>query len=60
MMIKLIIALAILVLIVILAFKVTKKLIKVVLAFLFVGFVIYLFTGTDIISDLLRLLGFAA
>lgn len=60
MMIKLIIALAILVLIVILAFKVTKKLIKVVLAFLFVGFVIYLFTGTDIISDFLRLLGFAA
>lgn len=58
-MLKLIFAIAILVLIVILAFKVTKKLIKIVLAFLFVGFVIYLFTGTDIISDFLRLLGIA-
>lgn len=58
-MLKLVFSIAILVLTVILAFKVTKKLIKIVLAFLFVGFVIYLFTGTDIISDFLRLLGIA-
>lgn len=59
-MIKLIFAIAILILLVVLAFKVTKKLIKIVLAFLFVGFVVYLFTGTDIISDFLRLLGIIA
>lgn len=60
MLLKLIFAIAILVLLVVLAFKVTKKLIKIVLAFLFIGFVVYLFTGTDIISDFLRLLGIIA
>lgn len=60
MLLKLIFAIAILVLLVVLAFKVTKKLIKIVLAFLFIGFAVYLFTGTDIISDFLRLLGIIA
>ncbi len=57
MILKLIIAIAILVLIVMLAFKVTKKLIKVALAFVFVGFIVYIVTGTNILSDLLKLLG---
>lgn len=60
MLLKLIFAIAILVLLVILAFKVTKKLIKIVLAFLFIGFAVYIITGTDIISDFLRLLGIIA
>lgn len=57
MLIKLIIAIAILVLIVVLAFKVTKKLIKIALAFVFVGFIVYIITGTDVISEFLQYIG---
>ena len=42
---------------VVLFFKVTKAILKAAFAFLFVGFVVYLITGTDLISTLLNYLG---
>ena len=50
-----IIPICIIILAVVLFFKVTKAVLKAVFAFDFVGFIIYHFTGTNIISTLISL-----
>ena len=40
--------------------KLSGKLIKTIISFVFVGFIIYMFTGTDIISDFLKIIGIAS
>ena len=48
-----IIPICVIILAIVLFFKVTKAILKAVFAFVFVGFVIYLFTGTNIINTLI-------
>ncbi len=48
------------ILFIILMLKIGKKLIKVAITFLFVGFIVYLATGTNIIEDIIGYLGFDA
>ena len=50
---KIILALAIIILLIVLAFKLSKKILKAVVMVIFVGFIVYLITGTNIISDIL-------
>ena len=54
---KIILALAIIILLIVLAFKLSKKILKAVVMVIFVGFIVYLITGTNIISDILSYLG---
>ena len=54
---QIIIPIIILIVSVVLFFKVTKAILKAAFAFLFVGFVVYLVTGTDLIAKLLNFLG---
>ena len=54
---QIIIPIIILIVSVVLFFKVTKAILKAAFAFLFVGFVVYLVTGTDLITQLLNFLG---
>ena len=54
---KIILALAIIILLIVLAFKLSKKILKAVVMVIFVGFIVYLITGTNIISDLLSYFG---
>lgn len=50
------IPICIIILAVVLFFKVTKAILKAVFAFVFVGFIVYLLTGTDLISELIAIL----
>ncbi len=54
---KIILALAIIILLIVLAFKLSKKILKAVVMVIFVGFIVYLITGTNIISDILSYFG---
>lgn len=51
---KPIIVIAILILLIVLALKFSSKIIKVIIYALFIGFVIYVLTGTDIISQFIN------
>ncbi len=51
-----IIPIGIIILAIVLFFKVTKAILKAVFAFVFVGFIVYLLTGTNLISELLSIL----
>lgn len=50
------IPICIIILAVVLFFKVTKAILKAVFAFIFVGFIVYLLTGTNLISELIAIL----
>ena len=54
---KIILALAIIILLIVLAFKLSKKILKAVVMVIFVGFIVYLITGTNIMSDILSYFG---
>ena len=54
---KIILALAIIILLIVLAFKLSKNMLKAVVMVIFVGFIVYLITGTNIISDILSYFG---
>lgn len=54
---KIVLALAIIILLIVLAFKLSKKILKAVVMLIFVGFIVYLVTGTNIISDILSYFG---
>ena len=54
---KIILALAVIILLIVLAFKLSKKILKAVVMVIFVGFIVYLITGTNIISDILSYFG---
>ena len=54
---KIILALAIIILLIVMAFKLSKKILKAVVMVIFVGFIVYLITGTNIISDILSYFG---
>ena len=54
---KIVLALAIIILLIVLAFKLSKKILKAVVMVIFVGFIVYLITGTNIISDILSYFG---
>ena len=54
---KIILALAIIILLIVLAFKLSKKILKAVVMVIFVGFIVYLITGTNIISAILSYFG---
>ena len=54
---KIVLALAIIILLIVLAFKLSKKILKAVVMVIFIGFIVYLITGTNIISDILSYFG---
>lgn len=54
---KFIIIIAIIILLIILAAKLSGKIIKAVICAIFIAFVIYIITGTDIISEFLDYIG---
>ncbi len=45
---------------IVLLIKLSGKLIKTIISFIFIGFIIYMFTGTDVISDFLKIIGIAS
>ena len=50
-------AIAVIVLLIFLAVKLSGKIIKVIIMVIFVGFIIYIITGTNIITDILEYAG---
>ncbi len=56
---KMAIPILVIIILVILAVKISGKIFKVILAIVFVGFIIYLFSGINIVSELLKVIGVA-
>ena len=52
-----ILAIAVIILLIFLAVKLSGKLIKAIIMVIFVGFIIYLITGTNVINDILSYIG---
>ena len=55
-----IISIIAIILFIFLIIKVSGKLMKTIITFIFVGFVIYILTGTNVISNFLEMLGFSS
>ena len=52
-----ILSIAVIILLIFLAVKLSGKLIKAIIMVIFVGFIIYLITGTNVINDILSYIG---